>query len=591
MAPSTKRQPSSVSGSWRIVEGENDSFDTTLAPSLLDDDDLSSLPSSGQPPSSSGFPSQGQMSLNSQDSIRDFSRHQDDPANIMRDPFRPSLPTSARTTSYGGSSTSTARPPDMEFRMPRVDVEDSGTRGQRGTDRRIGNMPGTAYRRRPGGRRRHDSDDEEGPTTTTPTVKDRITDSVPGALLDVMLWVLGVIALAFRYAQRPLALLLAIYVSFGAIIMAQNMATRSIHVSLAPICRLPGAGLLHLPFCPSPLTPSPGGPADDAEPRVLEFDDLMGVQGKLEEVLEKSADGVSLPYEMKRSETTIRDLRTLVKSSDLRSRDELVHEFDSYIDVSRRSAADLQRFNTHCGSAVDSVISINRWTSRYIDSLAPAGETSPPSPSDGGSSAFTRWTSWIFSPFMPPDRYVTERMILDKYIEHTAQVSERIASLILEAQAVLAQLTRAEDHLTLIHELASRDSAAVASRREEILWTLWTLVGGNTARLHNLSQQLTLLRRVDVQRADAVRRVSALVLELEAIQMGLEDLRDRVAAPELQDATGRPAIPLSVHIDTIDRGVERLEEARSRISAAENDRVKEALRRVGLKDEPLIEDR
>ena len=46
-----------------------------------------------------------------------------------------------------------------------------------------------------------------------------------------------------------------------------------------------------------------------------------------------------------------------------------------------------------------------------------------------------------------------------------------------------------------------------------------------------------------------------------------------------------------MHIDTIDRGVERLEEARSRISAAENDRVKEALRRVGLKDEPLIEDR
>jgi hypothetical protein len=473
----------------------------------------------------------------------------------------------------------------MEFRMPRVDVEDSGRRGQRGADRRAGNAPGTAYRRRPG-RRRYDSEDEESPTT--PTVKDRITDSVPGALLDVLLWVLGVISLAFRYAQRPLALLLAIYVSFGAIIMAQNMATRSIHVSLAPICRLPGAGLLRLPFCPSPLTPSPSGP-DDAEPRVLEFDDLMGVQGKLEEVLEKSADGVSLPYEMKRSETTIRDLRTLVKSSDLRSRDELVHEFDSYIDISRRSAADLQRFNTHCGSAVDSVISINRWTSRYIDSLAPADETSPSS--QIGSSALTRWTSWIFSPFMPPDRYFTERMILDKYIEHTAQVSERIASLILEAQAVLNQLTRAEDHLALIHELASRDSAAVASRREEVLWTLWTLVGGNTARLHNLSQQLTLLRRVDVQRADAVRRVSALVLELEAIQMGLEDLRDRVAAPELQDAAGRPAIPLSVHIDTIDRGIERLEEARSRISAAENDRVKEALRRVGLKDEPLIEDR
>lgn len=397
------------------------------------------------------------------------------------------------------------------------------------------------------------------------------------------MWVLSVIALAFRYAQRPLALLLAIYVSFGAIIIAQNMVTKSIYVSLSPICRLPGATFLNLPFCPGPPSASS---TNDSDPSFVEFDELMGVQGKLEEVLERSADGVSLPYEMKRSETTIRDLRTLVKASDIQSRDELVYEFDGFIDVSRRSAAELQRFNTHCGSTVDSIVSINRWTSRYIDSFA----TSDESPGHHVSSLLDRWTSWLFSPFMPPDRYFTERMILDKYIEHTAQVSDRIAALILEAHAVLSLLSRAEDHLSLIHEVTARDSLSVASRQNEVFWNLWTLVGGNSARLHNLSQQLVLLRKVNSQRNDAVQRVTALVIELQAIQLGLEDLRDRVAEPELLDATGRGSIPLSVHIETIDRGIERLEDARRRISAAENDRVREALRKVGLKDEQLIDD-
>ena len=582
---SSRRQPSSISGSWRMVDGENDSFDTTLAPSL--DDDLSQPLSSGgrAQSSSSGFPSQ--LSAMSQDSIRDFSRHQDDPDNIMREPFRPTLP-SARG-SYAGSS-STARTPDVELKMPRIDFFGGDSRrggrdlGDAKLRRRLGDGASGGTSKRRSGRRRHDDDgyDEYPPPRT---VRDHIAASVPAALQDILLWALGVVGLAFRYAQKPLAVLLAVYVSFGAIIMAQNMVTRSIYVSLSPVCRLPGASLLNLPFCPS--LPSPGMPeSGDAEPSVLEFDDLMNVQGKLEQVLEKSAEGVSLPYEMKRSETTIRDLRTLIRSSDVRSRDELVHEFDNYVEVARQSASDLQRFNTHCGSAVDSVISINRWTSRYIDSLNLESED------HHSSSLLTRWSSWVFTPFMPTDRYFNERMVLDKYVEHTAQVSDRITTLILEAQAVLALLTRAEDHLSLIHELSSRDSADVASRRDQVFWNLWTLVGANSARLHNLGQQLSLLRRVDAQRNDAVRQVSALVLELKAIQIGLEDLRDRVAAPELQREVSSSAgsgFPLSVHIETIDRGVERLEEARSRISAAENDRVREALNKVGVKDEKLIE--
>jgi hypothetical protein len=575
---SRKRQPP-VEGSWRLVEGENDSFDTTVLPSLTDDDDLVAPLSSEQP--SSGFPSQlsalsqGHMSLGSQDSIRDFSRHQDDDNNILREPFRPSIAGSSRSNSY--------RTPDPEFRMPMLDVDGSKGGGGGRTNERSGGRQrrkGRSAKDSPSKRWRSD-DHEEDDDDELDTLSSRILNFIPSALLDILSWVASVIGLSFRYAQKPLAFLLAIYLSFGAIFLAQDMVTKSLSASLSPICWVPGVSLLHLPFCPS----SPGGITDDLGQHV-EFDELMKVQDKFERVLEKSAEGVSLPFEMKRSETTIRDLRTLVRNSDIQSRDELVLEFDGYVDVARRSASGLQRFNTHCGAAVDYIVAINRFTARYIDSLDPASSTSEHHQDPG---LLSRWTAWFFYPFTPSARAFSERVILDKYIEHTALVSDRIDSLILEAQAVLRLLDKAEDHLSLIHEISSQSSATVASDRHQVFWTIWTLLGANTSRLHNLAQQLSLLKQVDAQRSTAIAQVTELVVELEGIQASLGDLRDRVAEPELlRDANAGP-IPLSVHIDTINGGVKRLETARRRIKAAEDDRVTEALKRGGVKDENLIE--
>lgn len=586
---SRRRQPP-VEGSWRLVEGENDSFGTTILPGFSDEDDDNDVlapNSSGQP--SSQYPSQlsnlsqggGHIVLGSQDSIRDFSRHQDDDHNILREPFRPSLP--------GSRSSYTHRSPDPEFRMPVIDIDagrgGGGNRQQANNVGALRDERGARLRRKmsknsPSKRHyRYEESDEEDEEPRT--LRDRIFDSVPKALLDVLLWALGVVALSFRYAQKPLALLLAIYVSFGAIIMAQNMITKSLSTSLSPLCWVPGASLLNLPFCSFPSSATADGFGQH-----VEFDDLMSVQANFEKVLEKSAEGVSLPIEMKRSESTIRDLRTLVRHSDIKARDELVLEFDGYIDVARQSSSDLQRFNTHVGSAVDGILAINRFTSRYIDSL-------DPSKPENVESALSQWTSWFFFPFTPSSRGFDERIILDKYIEHTALVSDRIGRLIIEAQSVLRLLEKAEGHLSQIHSVSSQSSKAISSDRSQVFWNLWTFLGANSKKLHNLAQQLLLLRQVDTQRNTAIAQVSALIIELEGIQAGLGDLRDRVAAPELlrDPATKSGPIPLSVHIETINGGVERLEDARRRIKAAEDDRVRDALHRGGIKDEPLIESR
>lgn len=564
---SRKQSGLPIESSWRMVEGgENDSFDTSIVQDPYEDD---LIISSG--PSQISSSSQGYSDA-SQDSISHIADKADDDRLITRVPFQPSL----ASTRYG--STDKEKTPVPEFRWPRVDVQSPShslgnssrtirptmedmqqsirRRGYRGQITSI-----SPQRRSPAVRQfRNGYEPQEPPGRLRPTPYERFRAAAPEVVFDTAAWCLSVLGMALRYSRWPLAILLTLYICVGAGMVFKNIVTESISASMSPLCRLPGASLIELPFCPKIVS-------DPVNRTQVEFDGLMSAQSDFEKVLEDSAAGVSLPMEMKRSEASVRDLRTMVKFSDLPNRHELVTEFDQYIETIRQVADDLQMFNTHVGSAVDSVISINRWTSRFIDSVAATR--------DANNNLMSRWSGWIFSPFTPA--VFDERALLDKYVEHTALVSDKIANLIVEAQAALRQLRQAENHLELINEHVVAGGNAVRAEKSEILWTLWTLVGANTRRLHNLGAQIGLLTQIEAQRGAAVAQLVGLVHDLGDIQAKLSDLRDRVAAPEL--LADRADIPLSVHIETIDAGVERLEAARSRIRAEENERLQQAMAR------------
>ncbi len=306
----------------------------------------------------------------------------------------------------------------------------------------------------------------------------------------------------------------------------------------------------------------------------------MNLQGKFEEVLDESTTGVSLPMDMKRGESSIRDLRQLVRYSALPSRNELVLEFDGFIETARIASYDLQKFNSHIGRAVDSVLSTTRWTSKVLQGISDREAT---------ASVVEKVGALVLLPFQPV-RY-SESALLDQYIQHTTIIEGEIRKLIDEAQALLLVLNNLENRLNVIHDISARDGVHALHQRDEILSELWTMVGGNKGKLFKTTRQLGLLRQVGMYRKTAWAHVTTTIVKLQAIESGLEDLRERVGAPELLRDSGRKNVVLSVHIENIQRGVERLEGQRDENRKIENEVIRKALERGRIEDAKEIGDR
>jgi hypothetical protein len=141
---------------------------------------------------------------------------------------------------------------------------------------------------------------------------DLIPEIVTEHLTAMLLWSTDVVGKAFRVLKTQVSYILAAWLLFGLGIVARNLITSSIYSSLSPICRIPGTSLFNLPFCPTG--------SDNKPPPIVEFDQLMTMQSKFEEVLEETARSVGLPMELKRGETSLRDLRQLVKYSNIQSK-------------------------------------------------------------------------------------------------------------------------------------------------------------------------------------------------------------------------------------------------------------------------------
>lgn len=483
-------------------------------------------------------------------------------------------------------------------------------------------------------------------STESPKAMDRLATSISHGILDMLGWAFKVLVGALNILVPILAFMLAI-VFFTFIVRAFWSYYEPIVKNVfSPICAIPGMVYTGVPFCSSSvswgfMSNSSNDQSDSAKSardrlqEPIEFDDLINIQSNLESVLEESSTSVSLPLEMKKSEQSIRDLRTLVRASHLEARDSLILEFDGFIESTSKSADGLTQFVVDVGTAVDRVVAMNKHTMRYISSLVDSDvqfeDTNKPRASsrrtDGLMATFIDFLLEKVLGLQPQRRLFTEGKLRQKYIEHASVVAGRIEDLLVEAQAVLRDLNSANGYLDVILEIVTREQGDLLEAHDEevvknkpTLWSLWGFLSGSgsysklgTGRQRALRAQIDLLSRVNMQRGDAVDKLTRLVHDLKEMKIRLADLRDRVEAPGVVyyaagvgrgDESGLDAkkdrsmesksriaeIPLSVHIETINRGLERLEEARKRLRKEEDERVQEVLRRGRDEEAPLLED-
>ena len=406
-----------------------------------------------------------------------------------------------------------------------------------------------------------------------------IIDTITMYLAPIIDYALDIVLSSLKFLKKPISWVLAAYLFAGLVTLVSNLLTNSIYTALTPVCRIPGVpttlGLLNVPICSyhssydgqegaSPPTIDASS-ASAADP---EFSSLMSAQNHLSEILDDTTSSLSLPLSMKRSETSIRDLRQIVRFSTLNSRHELVLEFDGFIETARTASYDLQKFNSHVGRAVDITLSTARWTERILDDMAHKASSS--------GTLLPRVVSNLLYPFTPIP--FTKSRLLDQYLVHTSLISSEITNLIDEAQALLLLLQNLEDRLEVIHSISFASSQSAQVSKDEILTHLWTMLGGNRAQLSKYNHHLRLLRQLGEYRTQAFAHVSGTILKLQAMGAELEELRTRVDAAGLEKEYGhKKEVPLEVHIESIRLGVERLEEGRARAREVERGYVRRVI--------------
>lgn len=167
----------------------------------------------------------------------------------------------------------------------------------------------------------------------------------------------------------------------------------------------------------------------------------------------------------------------------------------------------------------------------------------------------------------------TDQVIAQTFDQAMSVLSINMERLILEAEQCLHNLNDLEEQLVTLHQMTAREDTSISAAKSDLLENLWTRLGGNRKSLRNFDHHLTTLKEMAFYRQQAFVHVVAAMQTLQAMSDDMEDMRDRVAAPDLAGAK----IPVEVHIQSIQVGLDRLRQGRMVAKRLEEDAVRSAL--------------
>ena len=177
----------------------------------------------------------------------------------------------------------------------------------------------------------------------------------------------------------------------------------------------------------------------------------------------------------------------------------------------------------------------------------------------------------VLIPWKSQEKFINQ-VVVETFGEAMNILSTDMEQLIIEAEANIIALDALEERLSTLHGIISREDLTLSSEKVDLLAELWTILGFNRNELRNFDQSLLLLKELKTYRQQALSRVVTALQTLQRMSADMEDIRERVARPAIAGS----AIPVEVHMKSIQLGLERLREGRMR--AKELDEA--AIRRV-----------
>ena len=135
-----------------------------------------------------------------------------------------------------------------------------------------------------------------------------------------------------------------------------------------------------------------------------------------------------------------------------------------------------------------------------------------------------------------------------------ASFSASIASIIVEASSVSANLDLLEERLLTIHTLCVHEAFDTSLARDELLWQLWTVLGGNRRQLRDLTHRASILQSVQQYRTLASAYITATVHALTVVDADLTEFREQLC----MHTVGTNSLPVEVHIKSLEGSLNRL---------------------------------
>ncbi|KAI0671878.1 hypothetical protein C8Q78DRAFT_1153506 [Trametes maxima] len=373
--------------------------------------------------------------------------------------------------------------------------------------------------------------------------REDVKDALIYGTAETARYIGAVVTVALRLLRWPLGLALALWL-LGLLLIKLSSTLR---VVFAPVCFVPG--ISGSAFCRPPKVEFTA--SGEPVPQWANYPELVEIQSSsFEALLDGSVGGSTLSLEIKQAEMASKDLVTLVRYSDLRSRDLLAESLLEFVEDAKDTGKGLQKLTSKINGAVDKIMAINDYALHTIE----AARNEPKS---------ILQVIWPFAPVEEVPKGVVIQAFRDSMDVHATEMKR----LVLELSVSEANLERLDMHLSTLHDLCTRENITLNAERDELLAQLWTILGGNGKRVRGMDRHLELLRDLSAYRRRAAAHVAVAKQTLLVMSQDIEDLRERVAAPDIVG----DRIPAEVHMKSIRSGLERLKD--DRIKAREREEL------------------